>query len=98
MADNNYDFDSAAVRRAAKQVLDCADIVSVNAQPKLKTIRCEIDDSIKGMAADALSERITDIDNDVRSIVNGLRALGNSLTSYAEALERKARELADALK
>ena len=98
MAGNTYDYDSAAVRRAARQVRDCADIIVDNAQPKLRNIRGEVDDTIKGKAADALSDRIEDIDSDVRSIVNGLKSLSNALTSYAEALERKARELAEALK
>ena len=99
MADrHDFDYDSAAVRRAARQVLNCAEIIADGAQPKLRNIRGEVDDNIKGKAADALDDRLADIDTDVRSIISGLRSLGNALNSYAAALERTARELADALK
>lgn len=98
MAGNIFDYDSAAVRRAARQVRSCADIIEDGAQPKLRTVRGEVDDNIKGHAADVLTERLEDIDTDVRSIVNGLKSLSNALTSYAEALERTARELAEAMR
>ena len=94
----NFDYDSAAVRKAARQVRSCADIIEDGAQPRLRTVRGEIDDNIKGKAAEALSDRLDDIDSDVRAIVNGLKSLSNALTSYAEALERTARELAEAMK
>lgn len=95
MAANTVTYDTAEIRRAARQIRDCAQSVANSAEPKLRSIRGEIPNSFRGKAADALSERLEDINSDVNTISSGLEALYRALMRYADALEEADRRMAN---
>ena len=84
---NKYDYDSAAVRAAARKIQRCANTVNNDAKPKLKNVRNEVSSEFEGAAANALEERLGDLDSDIRSIANGLSSLSEALFDYADALD-----------
>lgn len=89
----DYDYDSAAVRRAARKINSCAKTVKNDAAPKLKNVRGEVNSEFEGVAADALEDRLSDLYADVNAIAGGLTELSDALYDYAEALEETARRL-----
>lgn len=90
-------YDSAEVRRAAQKILACANSVNQSAAPKVRSVRNDVDDSFEGAAANALKNRLSDIDADIRTIVSGLNLLHRALMTYAEALEEADRKIAESL-
>ena len=90
-------YDTAEIRGAARKIQRCAQNVSDDAQPKLETVRREVENSFRGEAAEALSERLKDIDADVKTITNGLNALYRTLIRFADALDEADRRIADML-
>lgn len=90
---NLADYDSQAVREAAKRLNQCAARLAEGVQPKVKKIRDEIEENMIGEAADALKERMGELNSDVNNIIGILKGLNKTLTQYAEELERTARRL-----
>lgn len=96
MAAKGVTYDTAEIRRAARQIRSCAQSVANSAEPKLRSIRGDIPNSFRGKAADALSDRLKDISSDVETISDGLEALYRALMRYADALDEADRRMADA--
>jgi WXG100 family type VII secretion target len=88
-------YDTAEIRREARKILRCKNQVSDSAEPKLRSMRGEISDSFRGEAANALNDRLNDIDADVQAICGGLDALYRALLRYADALDEADRRLAN---
>lgn len=90
-------YDTAEIRAAARKIQRCAQQVSNEAEPTLRSIRSDVDSSFRGLAADALAERLKDIDADVKTISGGLNALYRTLMRFADALDEADRRIADML-
>lgn len=90
-------YDSAEVRRAAQKIQACANSVNQSAAPKVRNMRNDVDDSFEGAAANALKNRLSDIDADIRTIVSGLNLLYRALIIYADALDEADRRIAESL-
>lgn len=90
-------YDTAEIRAAARKIQRCAQQVSNEAEPTLRSIRSDVDSSFRGLAADAFAERLKDIDADVKTISGGLNALYRTLMRFADALDEADRKIADML-
>ena len=88
-------YDTGEIRRAARQIRNCADQLEDSAEPKLRRIQSELPESFEGKAADALEERISDISADVKAIGKSLNSLYKALSRYADALDEADRRMAD---
>ena len=87
------DYDTRALRAAAQRVRNCASRVRSNANPKIKRVRNELGDNIKGRTADALARRLAEMDADVGTLAGNLDGIASAMFKYAADLERMAREL-----
>ncbi len=94
MAGNTVTYDTREIRRAARQIRSFADSINETASSKLSAGQGEIEESLRGMTAEALSERLKNIKSDVGTISNGLEALYRALMRYADALDEADRKMA----
>lgn len=90
-------YDTAEIRGAARKIQNCAQNVRNDAQPRLSGVRREVEASFRGEAAEALGERLDDIEADVQAIYSGLSALCRTLFRFADALDEADRRIADML-
>ena len=90
-------YDTAEIRRAARSIQRCADRLE-DAEPKMQKLRREVSSSFEGIAADALSDRLIDLDSDVKTLGNGLEALSRALRNFAERIEEADEKLSRSMK
>ena len=85
---NLADYDSSAVRAAAKKLRSCANELSGNTKGKLQTIRTELPSNLEGDTAQALQARLADLTGDVNTILSSISGLVSALEKYADDLDR----------
>lgn len=90
---NLADYDSRAVREAARRLSKCAQSLSDGTRGKIRTIRAEIPANLEGEAAKALQARMNDLTGDVNTIIGSINGLVQALNKYADELERTAARL-----
>lgn len=90
---NLADYDSRAVRAAARKLKSCAQNLSEGTGGKIRTIRSELPSNLEGKAAQALQERLGDLSADVNTIVGSINGLARALSNYADQLDRTAARL-----
>ena len=94
---NLADYDSRAVREAARKLRACAQNLSEGTQDRIRTIRTEMPSSLEGDAAEALRARVDDLSADVNTIIGSINGLARALNQYAAELERTAEKLRKAM-
>lgn len=80
------EYDVQEIRRAAGQVESAANTLSDILSGDLSRIRGEIPTKLRGEAADALVDVITDIEYDTRTLTSGLEQVYKALYLYAQKL------------
>lgn len=90
---NLADYDSRAVRAAARKLRTCAQNLSDGTKGKIQTIRGELPSNLEGEAANALQARLNDLSSDVNTIVGSINGLARALNNYADDLDRTAARL-----
>ena len=90
---NLADYDSRAVREAARRLKNCAQRLSDGTKGRLRTIRGEISPNLEGETAVALQERLGELSGDVNTILGSINGLVRALNDYADELERTAARL-----
>ena len=79
-------YDSEKVRAAAVQVGRLSGNLMEGSDPNIRGAHMNAE-VLQGRAAEALNERITAFDQEVRSICTGLTDVARSLEQYAAVLE-----------
>ena len=90
---NLADYDSRAVREAARRLNNCAQTLSNGTKGRIQTIRNELPAHLEGEAAKALQARISDLSADVNGLVGSMSAMVRALNKYANELDRTAERL-----
>ena len=90
---NLAEYDSQAVRAAARKLRSCGQSLESGTQPKLRSIQNGIPDHLEGAAASALQQRMSVLDTDIRTVIGGINSLARALERYAEELDRTAERL-----
>ena len=90
---NLADYDSQAVRAAARKLKGCAQNLIDGTKGKLQTIRSELPANLEGEAAVALQNRLNDLSSDVNTIAGSINGLVRALNNYADDLDRTAARL-----
>ena len=87
------DYDSRAVREAARKLKAAGEGLSADARPKIEKLLGELDEHLEGEAAEALRGRLNDSRKDVNTVLGTINALVRALNKYADELDRAAQEL-----
>ena len=82
------EYDIQEVRRAARQVGNAARALSDISNGDLAKIKADIPGNLRGEAADALSEVMTDLLSDTRKLTSGLEQISRELDAFAERLKK----------
>ena len=91
MAATNFaDYDTAAIRAAARKLKNCARTLKDGASPQLTAIRGQIDPNLQGETGNALKARVNELSQDVNTIVGGINGLVRALEKYANELDAAA--------
>ena len=90
---NLADYDSRAVREAARRLTGCVRSLSEGTRSRIATVNSELPSNLEGEAAKALEARMGDLRGDVNAIINTINALVRALNKYADELERTAARL-----
>ena len=90
---NQDEYNSQAVRAAAKKLRSCAQTLESGTKSKLRTLSGELPEYLEGDAAQSLRERMGELGTDVSAVVGGMNGLARALEHYAEELERTAERL-----
>lgn len=97
MRDNQFEYDSTAVRREARKFRDCCEKLDGRALPKVRAIRNQLDGNFVGEAATALGRCLDDAEKQIKTLSGNCRSMCNALNNYAAALERADAEIAQML-
>lgn len=92
-ASYEFEYDSAAVRAAARKLQNCANALSNGARPKISRLRGQLPENLQGEAGTALEAKLSEMNADVNTLVNGISGLSKALFKYAADLERTAQKL-----
>lgn len=87
-------YDSAEIRRAAGVIRNSRDRLSGTVMPGLRNVESELDGEFYGQAAEALTERLENMDADARRIEGKLDGLYNALMKFAQRMDEIDQELA----
>ena len=87
-------YDTAEIRRAARSVARSRDHLHATVVNGLRAIRSEVEDELVGQTADALTERLNNMDSDARKIDEKLDILYRGLMKFAKDLDDADREMA----
>lgn len=91
-------YDTSEIRRAAKQIKQCANELNSSTAPVLKRIQQEIPDFFEGDAADALQRKLRFKVEDAKSIHGALCNLSGALICLAVKLEEADRRVSEKMK
>lgn len=80
-------YDTAEIRRVARQLKGCASTVGSIEQSKLRTVLSMLGSEFKGQAADAATKRIQELSSDLLQLQNGINAIGDELNQFARQLD-----------
>ncbi len=83
----SFEYNSEEVRRVAKEIERIAQNVKKLSTDNVKKMRGTVQDSLKGDAANALEDVLTDLSSDINKIGNGLDGLYKALMEYARRAE-----------
>lgn len=97
MSATKYDYDSTAVRREARKFKKCSEMLEQRAMPQAKSIGAQLDGNFRGQAADALDERLSQMQSQIRSLRARCDNMYSVLMKYADELERLDAEFAQML-
>lgn len=87
MGNVTYDYDTAAIRREAKKIKVCRNVLENTALSKVNDVRSKLEDNFMGCTADALDESLTQIQRKLRTLNEELRSLQSALSNFADRLE-----------
>lgn len=98
MSDNQFEYDTAAVRREAAKFGKCCDMLDDRALPKVRSIRGILDGNFTGKAARALEQCLEDAEGQIKALRRNCESMCRTLNNYAAALERADREIAQRIR
>ena len=87
-------YDSAEIRRAAMTIRSSRDRLNSTVLSGLRRVESELEGEFQGQAADALADRLTNMDADVRRIEGKLDSLYSALRKFAQRMDEIDQELA----
>ena len=87
-------YDSAEIRRAARVIRSSRDRLNSTVMTGLRRVEAELDGEFQGQAAQALRERLNNMDADARRIEEKLDSLYNTLMKFAQRMDEIDQELA----
>ncbi|MGI6689378.1 MAG: hypothetical protein GX916_02375 [Clostridiales bacterium] len=88
-------YDTAEIRMTARRVAAAAGEVRELSTRDVQRIMNDLDAGFKGMAADALRERLATVGDDIIRISRGLDAVNRDLMTFARNLDAADREVAN---
>ncbi len=87
-------YDSAEIRRAARTIRNSRDRLNSTVMTGLRRVESELDGEFRGQAAEALADRLANMDADARRIEEKLDNLYNTLMKFAQRMDEIDQELA----
>jgi len=87
-------YDTAEIRRAANSVRSSREHLSSTVLGGLRQVEAEVEENFQGRAADALADRLTQMDADVRQIDEKLDILYRTLMKFAQDMDEADQALA----
>lgn len=87
-------YDSAEIRRAARTIRNSRDRLNSTVVTGLRRVESELDGEFRGQAAEALADRLANMDADARRIEEKLDNLYNTLMKFAQRMDEIDQELA----
>lgn len=87
------DYDTQALRAAAKKIRSCARSVDGGTRPGIRRIQGELHENLEGSAAVQLDARLQEMAMDANALVGTLNGIANALMKYAADLDRMAQQL-----
>ena len=87
-------YDSAEIRRAAMTIRSSRDRLNSTVLSGLRRVESKLEGEFQGQAADALADRLTNMDADVRRIEGKLDSLYSALMKFAQRMDEIDQELA----
>lgn len=87
-------YDSAEIRRAAKTIRRSRDRLNSTVVTGLRKVESELEGEFYGQAADALTDRLANMEADARRIEGKLDTLYSALMKFAQRMDEIDQELA----
>ena len=87
-------YESAEIRRAARTIRNSRDRLNSTVVTGLRRVESELDGEFRGQAAEALADRLANMDADARRIEEKLDNLYNTLMKFAQRMDEIDQELA----
>lgn len=87
-------YDSAEIRRAARTIRSSRERLNSTVLTGLRRVESELDGEFQGQAADALANRLANMDADARRIGAQLDSLYTTLMKFAQRMDEIDQELA----
>lgn len=88
------EYDTAAIRRVAKQVGGAASEIQSTAASNVNAVINGLSGNFEGEAAEALHEELKDLGSDLSRLAKGLSNIEKELLNYAARLEEADRQAA----
>lgn len=94
MNNTGYEYDTAAIRREARKLSRCADMIESSAISRLDKAEKRLDGNFIGSAADALDNSLERSRRELRALQSDISSVSGALDRFADALEEADRRMA----
>lgn len=91
---NGYEYNTAAIRREARKLSRCADMIGSSALSRLDKADRRLDGNFVGAAADALDNSLKRSRRELQTLKDEINSVSGALDRFADALEEADRRMA----